>query len=587
MKKGKTLNLVAQAASFCVGVLMTFSLDAQSEIIMDGVFDDWANIPSVIDGDDPGVMDLLEMKVANDETYLYVYLRVAEEIKLVEALIPHSIYLQIDTDVDAATGYEVQEGFGSELGIDFADHFAYFDVDPNVVVNFYDIGFHPAPTVTSAAFELAIRRDAVPDGVHPLFPNNEIRMLFRETVGGDQLPNLGQEFIYAFTEDVAAIEPIALAKMNPISVRTCAYNVLANGLTDANRQPNFERILKAIDAEVFLFNECSGIAAATLKNLLDAWLPTGTASGWHTVKDGGRITASIWPILTTWYGISRQTPSLIDVPGERGGPMLFINSHLSCCGANGARQDQVDQMAAWITQETAADGDVPYNTPLVYGGDLNLVGYAQQLTTLLTGEVQDEATYGAGGPPDWDGTDWADALPRHTHAPLSYTWLNEAEGDWPPGRLDYLLYSDAVITAEHSFVLYTEGLPADALATHGLQANDTESASDHLPVVTDFVANALLSTDSDGDGVNNDDEWNAGTDPYNADTDGDGLTDGLELTMGVTDPLNADSNNNGCPDGEEALGGCDDACVGDLNLNGIVDVGDVLLLLGNFGVTCL
>ena len=239
-----------------------------------------------------------------------------------------------------------------------------------------------------------------------------------------------------------------------------------------------------------------------------------------------------------------------------------------------------------IAQETATDGDVPYNTPLVYGGDLNLVGYAQQLTTLLTGDVQDEATYGAGGPPDWDGTDWADALPRHTHAPLSYTWLNEAEGDWPPGRLDYLLYSDAVITAEHSFVLYTEGLPADALATHGLQANDTESASDHLPVVTDFVANALLSTDSDGDGVNDDDEWNAGTDPYNADTDGDGLTDGLELTMGMTDPLNADSNNNGCPDGEEALGGCGDACVGDLNLNGIVDVGDVLLLLGNFGVTC-
>ena len=86
--------------------------------------------------------------------------------------------------------------------------------------------------------------------------------------------------------------------------------------------------------------------------------------------------------------------------------------------------------------------------------------------------------------------------------------------------------------------------------------------------------------------MNDGDEWNAGTDPYNADTDGDGLTDGLELNMGVTDPLNADSNNNGCPDGEEALGGCGDACVGDLNLNGIVDVGDVLLLLGNFGVTC-
>ena len=53
--------------------------------------------------------------------------------------------------------------------------------------------------------------------------------------------------------------------------------------------------------------------------------------------------------------------------------------------------------------------------------------------------------------------------------------------------------------------------------------------------------------------MNDDDEWNAGTDPYNADTDGDGLTDGLELTMSVTHvSLNASSNNNGCPDGEEA-----------------------------------
>ena len=141
------------------------------------------------------------------------------------------------------------------------------------------------------------------------------------------------------------------------------------------------------------------------------------------------------------------------------------------------RQDQVDQPAARIAQETAADGDVPYNTPVVYGGDLNLVGYQQQLT-LLTGEVQDRKTYGAADPPDWDGTDWADALPRHPRpSPTHGSTKQKGTGhrDW-----SYLLYSDAVITAEHSFVLYTEGLPTDALTTRGLQANDTESASDRL-----------------------------------------------------------------------------------------------------------
>ena len=585
MKRFKKSYSLALAVALLASFGAIFQVTAQSLIVMDGFFEDWAGIPGITDGSDPDVVDLLEMKVTNDETYLYVYLRVAEEIKLTEALIPQSIFLQIDVDVDAFTGYPLQEGFGSELGIDFADHFAYYNVDPDVIVNFYDIGFHPAPTVSGTEYELAIRRDAVPDGVHPLFPSNDIRLMFRETIGGDKMPDVGEEFIYSFTDDIAAIEPIGLAQVNPVSVRTCAYNVLASGLLDADRQPHFERILKAIDAEVFLFSECNSISETALQNLLNEWLPTGTTEGWHTVKHQDRITASIWPHITTWYNVDKQTPTLVDVPAELGGPMLFINSHLSCCAANEARQNQVDQMAAWILQETAADGEVPSGTPIIYGGDLNLVGYAQQLTTLLTGDIQDEATYGAGGPPDWDGTDWADALPRHTHAPLTYTWLNEAAADWPPGRLDFVLYSDAIVTAQHAYTLSTEGMPADVLMAHGLLENDTESASDHLPIVVDFLANSLI-TDSDGDGLNDGDEWNAGTDPYNADTDGDGLTDGLELTMGVTDPLNADSNNNGCPDGEEALVGCGDACVGDLNLNGIVDVGDVLLLLGNFGVTC-
>ena len=66
--------------------------------------------------------------------------------------------------------------------------------------------------------------------------------------------------------------------------------------------------------------------------------------------------------------------------------------------------------------------------------------------------------------------------------------------------------------------------------------------------------------DSDGDGLNNDCECAYGTDPFNPDTDGDGLTDGQEdadkscsLTRGSqeTDARNADTDGDGLNDGLE------------------------------------
>jgi hypothetical protein len=45
-------------------------------------------------------------------------------------------------------------------------------------------------------------------------------------------------------------------------------------------------------------------------------------------------------------------------------------------------------------------------------------------------------------------------------------------------------------------------------------------------------------------------ETNYGTDPLNADTDGDGVNDGQEATDG-TDPLNSDTDGDGVTDGQE------------------------------------
>ena len=564
---------------------MIQALAQNGPIVLDGAFDDWITIEGLEDSLTEGspAVDLVEMKVTSDADYLYVYVRLASDLDLTDVLYPHNLFLQIDVDMDASTGYPVREGFGSELGIDFNSLFAYTNFGPADQVNFSEIGFIPSPTVTSKEFEFALRRDVVLEGGDALFPQDSIRLLFRDAQFDDDLPDVGGAFVYDFNDaNEVVLDTIALAKGHPSHLRVCAYNVLGNGLIHPVRQSRFERIVPALNADVYLFSECGNTTAAQVKSLLDNWLPLESDAGWQTAKDGDLITASRWNHLQSWTNIPKQHPLLVNVPDSLGGPMLFINSHLSCCGNDGARQDQVDEMMAWMVNN---EGNLNVNTPVVYAGDLNLVGYAQQLKTLLNGDIVQTQTFGQGGLPDWDETPWSDALPRQTHQPFTYTWRDDGDGNFPPGRLDFILYSDAVIVKEHAFVLETESTPVDVLEPLGLMQDDTYSASDHLPVVMDFTVVSPPLTDSDGDGLNDALENDMGTNPLGADTDGDGLTDGFEVLTAGTDPLLVDTNNNDCPDGEEALQLCA-TCPSDLNDDGLVSVADVLFLLSHFGNVC-
>jgi hypothetical protein len=94
-----------------------------------------------------------------------------------------------------------------------------------------------------------------------------------------------------------------------------------------------------------------------------------------------------------------------------------------------------------------------------------------------------------------------------------------------------------------------------------------------------FPPSAARADDSDGDGVSDDaelaagtdpfdsdsdddlledgDEFNEGTDPLDPDTDGDLLYDGEEFFNTATDPLDPDSDDDGRQDGDEILDGTD------------------------------
>ncbi|MGK0185479.1 MAG: hypothetical protein ACI9R3_001257 [Verrucomicrobiales bacterium] len=63
--------------------------------------------------------------------------------------------------------------------------------------------------------------------------------------------------------------------------------------------------------------------------------------------------------------------------------------------------------------------------------------------------------------------------------------------------------------------------------------------------------------DPDEDSLTNSAEFDAGTNPNNKDTDGDGLLDGEEITTHMTKPLVADSDGDGADDGREIAAGTD------------------------------
>jgi exonuclease III len=237
--------------------------------------------------------------------------------------------------------------------------------------------------------------------------------------------------------------------------------------------------------------EIYGHAAEETRDVIAEMLPDdpdGSAIEWQaSAVESDIVVVSRYPIIDT-FPIGGNGAFLID-PGEAYEKDLFlIVAHLPCCGSNEGRQREIDEIMAFIREAKEPGGvlDLHPGTPIVIMGDLNLVGYNQQLETLLTGDIVNTEDHGPAFTPDWDGTDLTDLLPIHTHLPMAYTWYNDNAYYWP-GRLDYIIYSDSAAEPAKSFVLWTDAMPTRTLLDYGLEKGDTDRASDHLPVVCDLI----------------------------------------------------------------------------------------------------
>ena len=452
------------------------------DIRIDGRFDDWEGLkPAYQASPDlpPAVLSVRRVWVINRGACLFFRIELTEELLLQSG---SSLILALDTDNSLKTGLPIG-GIGADFCWRFDKRTGSLETPAGQVsLNPYEIGIVTAPTVSSREFEISLRRDASVGRGSSLLPGAVIRWVLADGEGA--VPAVRCLAAGTFTFSVvppASYPPVLLAKEKPDHLRIASYNVLRNGLF--KREEIFSRILKALNPDVIAFQEIRREQGPETRRLMTRLLG-GT---WYAAQTQDTVTVSRYPI-NRHDRVDGNHIALIRLTTGR--KIILVNAHLPSGAADQRRQAEADAIMARIREARRPGGRLTLDpgTPIVIIGDLNLVGSSRQLETLVRGAIADTDRFGPACFPDWDGTALADLLPYHLAAPEAYTWWADETGSrFGPGRLDFILYTDSVLFPVKSFILRTESMPDSLLGAAGLQREDTARASDHLPVVADFI----------------------------------------------------------------------------------------------------
>ena len=486
---------VLASVFFCL-LAPGFALADLAPIQIDGYFDDWATLAPVHDdsNDDAGPVDFGRVWVANDQGYLYIRFETGGEVQPDEQ---QNMRLYLDTDMNSGTGTYFN-GIGAELMWEFGWREGTFKVgNTDATVAHDNVGLQMGPTVSNTEFEVALRRDAMPADGQNLFNGDNIRFILRDTDSGDVAPNAGS-IPYTFVAGTIATPSLPLTREDPAHIRIATWNVQNDGLFGGGSAEQAQgRMLEAMDPDVLIVNEVWDHNAVDVRDKIEQHLPSGANEAWYAVmRDAGNVIVSRYPILQSWEVNPgyRITAALLDLGATSDKDLLVIANHWRCCSADEDRQNEADSVIGFLRDAKTVGGVItlPEGTPFVLGGDLNLVGWRQQLDTIITGDIQDEGTYGTDEAPDWDGADFADPRSRQPDDRATYTWRNDFSSYYP-GQLDWILFTDSVLDLHNHFVLETRTMTVATLAANGLELDDTTDASDHAPRVADFTVFDPLS----------------------------------------------------------------------------------------------
>ncbi|MEQ8820164.1 MAG: lamin tail domain-containing protein [Sumerlaeia bacterium] len=321
----------------------------------------------------------------------------------------------------------------------------------------------------------------------------------------------------------AAFDPASgdYGKADPADVRVLSYNTERNFIAEPATDDAFARVLQSIQPDIIVMQEVvDGIQDVEFQTRLNSLLPNGDGSSWsvHFGEFGGiyNVVMARWPLTMRRTDTIPEsdtrgvTLALVDLPDSIYAQDLYLGGvHLKCCNSDGTeqarRQRAADAIASWFGDARTSGGflDLPANTPMVTLGDFNLVGGPSSFspaTTLVTGDIQDETTFGPDIKGDWDGSDLTDLMPADPFTGDTDTWRSSSSN--PTSRLDRFFYTDSAVEIPTSFVFNTLTMPNSVLQALGLNFDDTtpDRTADHLPLVADFrfagAAGAFLSLDA-------------------------------------------------------------------------------------------
>ncbi|MEO1584591.1 MAG: endonuclease/exonuclease/phosphatase family protein [Planctomycetota bacterium] len=433
-----------------------------------------------------------------DQHYLYLRFKADRLVTLQSDT--ETVQLQLDVDADTGTGQpDPAGGLGVDLAVTFSPPNdegepgfgtrveAFAESGEVVELPAAALDILMAPTHASEWFEVRVGRHLIRSlAGEASLPRDGLlsdgSVMGRVAVFGSGGRLLASAEPFEVDLAPASVGPKRVSASVPGkslgSMRLLAYNV-ENSSPVENPGP-FSRILRATDPDIVCVQEWYDQTPESLEAWFNRELPI--AGRWRAFTSEGRGVAVVTRFESAGFGPDavtvtpegqdrtvRAASAFVDTPA---GPVVISSVHLKCCGSVGGREDMLRSAEArGIAEMIGAEFDESGAMAAVIAGDYNLVGGTGPLAEIGQGI-------------DADGSDLAVVEARGLGEPTMYTWT-KTRSSFLPGRLDYVSYSDSLLTVERSFVFDPGRFDSPSLVALNLREDDAE-ASDHRPVVVDF-----------------------------------------------------------------------------------------------------